>query len=108
MTSSIVALSSADATVRAVVVALLSLLALAAIGTRIDWTQLRRDGRRPAPVYLRVDQRTGQTYRAPSPRRRIAAAGGLGGLVVVAGIAIALAVSILLSVLVGAITDLLR
>jgi len=108
MTALIVALSSADVTVRAVAVGLLGLLALIFISGRVDWTQLRRGNRRPIPVYVRVDQRPGRLDQPPTIRRRVAAVGGLTGMALVGGIVIAIGVSLVLALLVGSITDLLR
>ena len=108
MTALIVALSSADVTVRAVAVGLLGLLALIFVSGRVDFSQLRRGARRPIPVYVRVDQRPGQLDRPPSIRRRAAAVGGLTGVALVGGIVIAIGVSLVLALLVGSITDLLR
>ena len=108
MTALIVALSTADVTVRAGAVGLLALFALFIIGSRIDWTQFRRDAGRPAPIYLRVDQRPGQVYRPPSVRRRGVAGGNLLGVAVAGGVLIALALSVAVAVLVESVTDLLR
>lgn len=108
MTALIVALSSADVTVRAVAVGLLGLLALIFVSGRVDFSQLRRGARRPIPVYVRVDQRPAQLDRPPSVRRRAAAVGGLTGMALVGGIVIAIGVSLVLALLVGSITDLLR
>lgn len=108
MAALIVALSSADVTARAVAVSLLGFLALVLLSGRIDWTQFRRGIRRPAPVYLRVDQRPGQLERPPSMRRRATAVGGLTGIAVVGGIVIAVGISIVLTIVVGSITNLLR
>ena len=108
MTALIVALSTADVTVRAGAVGLAAAAALALLGLRIDWNQLRRGQRRPMPLYLRVDQRPGQVYRPPSARRRVAASGGLVGFALAAGLVIALAVSVAAALLVESVTDLLR
>lgn len=108
MTALIVALSTADVTVRAGAVGLAAALAVALLGSRIDWNQLRRGQRRPIPLYLRVDQRPGQTYRPPTVRRRVAASGSLVGFAVAAGLVIALAVSVAAALLVESVTDLLR
>ena len=93
---------------RAGVVGLAAAAALALLGLRIDWNQLRRGQRRPMPLYLRVDQRPGQVYRPPSARRRVAASGGLVGFALAAGLVIALAVSVAAALLVESVTDLLR
>ena len=108
MTALIVALSSADVTVRAVAVALLGFLALVLVAGRVDWSQLRRGTHRPTPIYVRVDQRPSQLDRQPDFRRRAAAAGGLTGLAVLGGVAIAVGVSLVLALLIGSVTDLLR
>lgn len=108
MTALIVALSTADVTARAGVVGLAAAIALAVLGLRIDWNQLRRGQRRPVPLYLRVDQRPGQIYRPPSARRRVAASGGLVGFALAAGLVIALALSVAAVLLVESVTDLLR
>ena len=108
MTALIVALSSADVTVRAVAVGLLGFLALLFVSGRIDWTHLRRGARRPIPVYVRVDQRPGRLNQPPTLRRRVAAAGGLTGIALVGGIVIAIGVSLVLALVVGSVTDLLR
>lgn len=108
MTALIVALSTADVTVRAGVVGLAAAIAVALLGLRVDWTQLRRGQRRPAPIHLRVDQRPGQIYRPPSTRRRVTATGGLLGFAVAAGLVIALALSVAAALLVESVTNLLR
>ncbi len=108
MTVLIVALSTADVTVRAGAVGLVATVAIALLVLRLDWTQLRRGVRRPAPIYLRVDQRPGQVYRPPSARRRVTATGGLLGFAVAAGLVIALAVSVAAGLLVESVTNLLR
>jgi len=108
MTTTIVALSTADVTVRSVVVCLLALLALVAVGGRIDWNALRRNTSRPAPIYLRVDQRSTLPYQQPDIRKRAVASGGLVLLALVSGIVIAIAVSIVLATAVGSVTSLLR
>ncbi len=108
MTGLIVALSTADVTVRAGAVGLLAIVAIAIVAGRVDWTQFRRSQSKPSPVYLRVDQRPGQIYRPPSIRRRAAATGGLAGFAVAGGIAIALVFSVVVAVLVESITGLLR
>jgi hypothetical protein len=108
MTGLIVALSTADVTVRAGAVGLLALVAIALVAGRIDWGQFRRSHNRPAPVYLRVDQRPGQIYRHPSIRRRAAATGGLAGFAVAGGVAIALVFAVVGALLVESITGLLR
>lgn len=108
MTGLIVALSTADVTVRAGAVGLLAILAIAVVAGRIDWGQFRRSQRRPVPIYLRVDQRPGQIYRPASLRRRVAATGGLAGFAVAGGIAIALVLSVVVAVLVESVTGLLR
>lgn len=108
MTALIVALSSADVTVRAVAVGTLGFLALILLSGRVDWSQLRRGARRPIPVYVRVDQRPGHIERPPTIRRRAAAIGGLTGMALVGGIVIAIGVSLVLALLVGSVTDLLR
>lgn len=106
--SSIVALSATDATVHAAAVGFLAILAISFVVGRTDWSRLVRGHRRPSPVYVRVDQRPGRIYNHPSLRRRTAAAGGLAGLAVVAGVVIALAVAVVISTLVSSVTDLLR
>jgi hypothetical protein len=108
MTALIVALSTADVTVRAGAVGLLAAVAIAVVGLRIDWNQFRRHPRRVTPLYLRVDQRPGQIYRPPSIRRRAAAAGGLAGFAIAGGVIIALVVSVAIALLVESITGLLR
>lgn len=108
MTALIVALSSADVTVRAVAVGLLGFLGLIFVSGRVDLSQLRRGARRPIPIYVRVDQRPGRLDRPPTARRRAAAVGGLTGMVLVAGIMIAIGISFVLALFVGSITDLLR
>jgi hypothetical protein len=108
MTALIVALSTADVTVRAGAVGLAAAFAIALLGLRVDWTQLRRGQRRPAPIYLRVDQRPARIYRPPSARRRAAATGGLAGFAVAAGLVIALALSVAAALLVESVTNLLR
>jgi hypothetical protein len=108
MTALIVALSTADVTVRAGAVGLAAAIAVALLGLRVDWTQLRRGQRRPAPIYLRVDQRPGQVYRPPSARRRASATGGLLGFAIAAGLVIALALSVAAALLVESVTNLLR
>lgn len=108
MTALIVALSTADVTVRAGVVGLAAAIAIAILGLRIDWTQLRGGRRRPMPIYLRVDQRPGQVYRPPSARRRATATGGLVGFAVAAGLVIALTLSVAAALLVESVTNLLR
>ena len=108
MTGLIVALSTADVTVRAGAVGLLAVVAIVFVAARIDWGQFRRSQGRPAPVYVRVDQRPGQIYRHPSIRRRAAAVSGLAGFAVAGGIAIALAFSVVVALLVESITGLLR
>ena len=108
MTSLIVALSTADVTVHAAVVAFLGMLAIAIVAGRIDWSKLQRGNRQPEPIYLRVDRRPSNLYRPPTPRERAAATGGLAGFALIGGIAIALAVSIAIGFLVGSVTDLLR
>lgn len=108
MTALIVALSSADVTVRAIAVALLGFLALVIVSGRVDWSQFRRGTQRPTPIYVRVDQRPSQLDRQPDFRRRAAAAGGLTGLAVLGGIAISVGVSLVLALLIGSVTDLLR
>ena len=108
MTALIVALSTADVTVRAGAVGLAAAIAVAVLGLRIDWTQLRRHRRRPTPIYLRVDQRPMQTYRPPSVKRRAAATGGLVGFALAAGLAVALALSVAAALLVDSVTNLLR
>lgn len=108
MTALIVALSTADVTVRAGVVGLAAAIAIALLGLRIDWTQFRGGRRRPMPIYLRVDQRPGQVYRPPSARRRATATGGLVGFAVAAGLVIALTLSAAAALLVESVTNLLR
>lgn len=108
MTALIVALSTADVTVRAGVVGLAAAIAIAFLGLRIDWNQFRGGRRRPVPVYLRIDQRPGQVYRPPSARRRATAAGGLVGFAVAAGLVIALTLSFAAALLVESVTNLLR
>lgn len=106
--SLIVALSATDATVHAAAVGFFALLAVVFVASRFDWSRLARGTRRPSPVYVRVDQRPGRIYTPPALRRRTAAAGGLAGLAVVAGIVFALAVAVVMSALVSSVTDLLR
>lgn len=108
MTALIVALSTADVTVRAGAVGLAAVVAVALLGVRIDWASLRRNQRRAVPIYLRVDQRSGYAYRPPSARRRAAATGGLMGFAVAGGLVIALALSIAAALLVESVTNLLR
>ncbi len=108
MTALIVALSTADVTVRAGVVGLAAAIAVALLGLRIDWTRFRGGRRGPTPIYLRVDQRPGQVYRPPSIRRRATATGGLVGFAVAAGLVIALTLSVAAALLVDSVTNLLR
>ena len=108
MTGLIVALSTADVTVRAGAVGLLAIVAIAIVAGRVDWTQFRRSQSKPSPGYLRGDQRPRPIYRPPSIRRRAAATGGLAGFAVAGGIAIALVFSVVVAVLVESITGLLR
>ena len=108
MTALIVALSRADVTVRAIAVVLLDFLAHVLVSGRLDWPQFRRGTQRPTPIYVRVDQRPSQLDRQPDFRRRAAAAGGLTGLAVLGGIAISVGVSLVLALLIGSVTDLLR
>lgn len=111
MTTPIVALSMADVTVRAILVCALAFFALFVAGGRIDWTWLRNgfgNGRRPTPIYLRVDQQATREYHRPDLRRRAMSTGQLLGLAVVGGIVIAIAVSVVLATAVGSVTSLLR
>lgn len=108
MTALIVALSTADVTVRAGVVGLAAALAIAVLGQRVDWSQIRAGRRRPVPIYLRVDQRAGRVYRPASARRRMTATGGLVGFAVAAGLVVALALSVAVALLVESANDLLR
>jgi len=108
MTALIVALSTADVTVRAGVVGLAAALAIAVLGQRVDWSQIRAGRRPPVPIYLRVDQRAGRVYRPPSARRRMTATGGLVGFAVAAGLVVALALSVAVALLVESANDLLR
>lgn len=113
MTTLIVAASTANFTVgsltlRAIFVCVLAIGALFVIGGRIDWAALRNGGRRPTPVYLRVDRRPSPEYRRPALKRRTTAVGELAGVTIISAIVIAIAVSIVLATLVGSVTNLLR
>lgn len=108
MSASIVALSTADVTVRAAVVAGFAVVALALVADRMDFSRFARKVRRPEHIYVRVDRRPGQLHRPPDLRHRLTAAGNLAGLAIVGSVAIAVVVTLLISFLVGSVTDLLR
>ena len=108
MTTTIVALSTADVTVRSILICFLSAIAVIVAGGKVDFASLRRGSRRPRPVYLRVDQRPTVSYQQPDLRRRAMSSGALVLLAVVSGIVIALAVSIVLATAVSSVTSLLR
>lgn len=108
MTTPIVALSTADVTVRSIMICVLAALAVSVAGGRIDWSSLRQGHRRPRPVYLRVDQRPTVSYQEPDLRRRALSSVALVLLSVVGGIVIAIAVSIVLATAVSSVTNLLR
>ena len=108
MTTTIVALSTADVTVRSILICGFATIAVAVAGGRIDWTSMRRGYRRPRPVYLRVDQRPALSYQQPDLRRRAFSSGALVLLAVVGGIIIAITVSIVLATAVSSVTSLLR
>ena len=91
---------------RAGAVALLAIAAIFALGPRVDWNSLRRQPRRL--VYLRVEQRSARPYAPSSARRKLLAAGGLGGVAVVGAVIIAISLTLIAATLVGTITDLLR
>ena len=108
MTTPIVALSTADVTVRSILICLFSAIAVVVAGGKIDFASLRRGSRRPRPVYLRVDQRPTVAYQQPDLRRRVLSSGALVLLAVVGGIVIAITVSIMLATAVSSVTNLLR
>lgn len=113
MTSLIVALSTADVTVRAVTVCVLAVIAMVMASSRFErgfgrWSGWRQTARRPMPIYLRVDQRPSPEHRQPDLRRRATAMGGLAAVAVVGGVLIAISVSLVLATAVASITNLLR
>jgi|GEM_PF-1920192 hypothetical protein len=109
MSTSIVALSTAEVTLRAVLVTALAFGAIFVVARRPDVERfLRRQPQRVQPIYVRVDQRPGRGYQPPPPSRRGISAVVLLVVAVSAGAVAALAVAVILSTLVTSVTDLLR
>lgn len=109
MSTSIVALSTADVTLRAVLVTFIAFGTIFVLARRPDFERfLRRQPQRVQPIYVRVDQRPSRGYQPPPPVRR-----GMSALVLLVvaiglGAVAAFAVAVILSTLVTSVTDLLR
>lgn len=109
MSPSIVALSTADVTLRAVLVTAIAFGVIFVLARRPDVERfLRRQPQRVQPLYVRVDQRPGRGYAPPPPARRGISALVLLVVAVSLGAVAAFAVAVILSTLVTSVTDLLR
>jgi hypothetical protein len=109
MSLSIVALSTAEVTLRALLVTTLAFGAIFVLARRPDVERfLRRQPQRVHPIYVRVDQRPGRGYQPPPPLRRGISALALLVAAVSVGAVVAFAIAVILSTLVTSVTDLLR